>query len=420
MKHFEHQVRAGTSASRDEVATKGPDIAPLERLVPPPHLSGRDGAFRCKNEPCRVDVDSDLEAIQWWIKHTSQTEETARQRRTAMEKLLNWAYFERCKAISAFEAHDFAAFYRFLADPHPIDRWIYPGRSGRDSATWRPFRKVLGPSARRAMMANVSSLVNWMTLQRYANLNCSFGTRVMNDGFALCASAEVGNRRVDAEQCLTVEEWRQIRHTLDEMYPSEEVTSHRLIIELLYYGGYHVNDIAKFSQKCVAPPNRVIPCWTVYGAARPASVKRLLYAPPPLADTLARWTAASKPAGSDSVHMRHNAPSTPLLDMDVVRMRRQANQVIHHAAQRALGRGSVEVGLRLGNRSLIAFRRAFDLHQRSAGDNPAAYDLTGSLDFRPDIELWAHGLKAVRPCWDWSHAAHLWTSAAPSVSHADD
>jgi len=400
----------------DSFREQPPKIAPIESFVAPLGLCGSAGGYRCTDK-CRLDVANDIEAIRWWVFQTSQNEVTAASRRTAADKLVNWACFDRNKAVSALDREDFAAFSRFLADPHPIDRWIQAGRVSRESDRWRPFRRALSTAARVQTMRQVASLVRWLGKQSYADLRCPFGTRDMKDGISVSAEMASAFRSVRIEEPLTIAEWNHIRRTMNEFYPCESAALERLIVELLYFGGHSASEIADISRCNVDPPNRVVPCWTLHVWTRSAWRDSVVYAPPPLGDSLARWMRGQGRAGQDHLELLCS-PRAPLLGVDAARVQALGNKVLRQAARFALAQSQVELGLRLRERSIVAFRGAFKVHQHRAGSDYATRALTRSLSFKLRCLDGDAALRDVRQLWDWSHAAHLWTDDDSRPSNA--
>lgn len=125
-------------------------IAPFERLVASSDLDGRHGKRRVR-EGCKIPVESDLEAVQYWIERTSESDSTARMRRGVAEKLFNWAYVQLKKPLSSFEREDFGAFVAFTANPCPADVWIAPRGTMRNSTAWRPFAGPADASSQAAI-----------------------------------------------------------------------------------------------------------------------------------------------------------------------------------------------------------------------------------------------------------------------------
>lgn len=94
-------------------------ISPLDRLYAPPTLNGVRGAFRMSPEICDIKANTDLDAIKLWLAQYDATSATFRSYRQSVERLINWALFERGKPLSSLDKDDFIAFKCFLSDPQP-------------------------------------------------------------------------------------------------------------------------------------------------------------------------------------------------------------------------------------------------------------------------------------------------------------
>lgn len=402
------------SESADTSSNDGalPNIAPLERLVVPRHLTGTDGTHRCK-EPCLIDADDDLTAVLWWVQRTSNNDSTASSRRNAMDKLLNWAYFKRGKPVSSLSEEDFASFARFLARPEPMQDWV-GSRCARDSASWRPFAKPLDGKARDVVLKHTASVVHWLGVQRYADLRFVYGKRAQEDGFASVPVASAG-RQVSPMDQLTIDEWHWVRRTLDLYFPSEDDTPQRLIVEMLYYGELHVEEVAALTLRDFEPPSGLAPGWSFWVQGRPAwRGGGMVCAAPPLSDTIGRWFKRHEPQRKDHLTFRIRDRPTPLVDVEGGKAAALARQVLRMASGLALRRGAVQLGLQLRERTLVSLRGAFSAHCGGSADRDGAAELTGR--FRSiQTQLRRQPLK-----WDWRDAETLWTETLDIQSWRDE
>ncbi len=404
MSSLETLATQGTDKGAGE-RPASPEFAPLERFVAPPHLNGSAGTHRCKDS-CHIDGTNDRTAIEWWVTRTSNNETTARSRRCAVEKLLNWACFARGKAVSSLDEEDFAAFARFLARPEPQHLWVGI-RQTRESTAWRPFTKPLIGASRTQVLKHIAALVSWLSLQRYADLRFIYGKRAMDDGFATVA-VQGAERPVKPMEPLTVPEWHWIRRVLDRVFPAEDIAPQRFIVELLYYGNLFVEEVAKLEVRHFEPPNRIAAGWSIWVRARPGwRGGQTVFAPPPLSDTVGRWIKQREAPRQGYVTFRIRDSVDTLLGLDGERVSRHARQVLRLAASLALERGDVENGMRLRDRSLVCLRGAFAAHQHRRAIDHGAIELTGrACEFGLDIR---HRLP---PRWDWRDAVHLWFEAS--------
>jgi hypothetical protein len=377
-------------------------IAPLERFVAPPHVDGSAGTHRC-NDSCKIGATHDQAAIEWWVMQTSDNEATAKSRRSAMDKLLNWACLARGKAVSSLDEDDFAAFAGFLAHPEPMQQWVGI-RQPRESDAWRPFTRRLTGSSRVAVLRQTQSLVGWLSLQRYADLRFCYGKTAMDDGLATVPFIGTG-RTMEATEQIAIAEWHWIRRAMDLHFPPEDLAPQRLIIEMLYYGNMNVEEVAKLEKRNFEPPNRMAPGWAISLTNRPGwRGGHTVFSPPPLSQTVARWMRQRETPRDGYVMYRIRDSVDTLLELDGERVGRHARQALRLAASLALDSGDVGNGMRLRSRSVVNLRGAFAAHQRKDGVDRAAIALTGrTVKFGADIR------QRLASLWDWRDAEHLWT-----------
>ncbi|MCR5882130.1 hypothetical protein LRS03_04355 [Rhizobacter sp. J219] len=277
-----------------EQLKKWTGIAPLERFVFPPGLDGRNGKYRCE-EPCRVTVQTDLEAIEQWIHHDTESLATIKGRRSAAEKLLNWSVFQMKKPVSSLERYELDEFARFLLAPIPYATWVTRLSPERSSSDWRPFRGPLSIPSLYATMAHVASLASWMRLQRYADL--LVGSYWDDRNYRIAGSASKAQRsqvRESAEP-ITLDEWVWVRRAMAEMDERPDGLRGRLVVELLYYGGLFVQELIELDEADVEQPSRVCPCWYLNVCGRSnARGGSMFFLPPPLAQTLEAWLKAKQ------------------------------------------------------------------------------------------------------------------------------
>jgi len=378
-----------------------PDIAPLERFVAPPHLDGSAGKHRCQGR-CEIDAHDDHAAISWWVMRTSNSPVSTRCRRSAAEKLLNWACFERGKAVSSLDEEDFAAFACFLAQPEPLQRWVGT-RQDRRSAAWRPFSKPLTGSSREMVLKETAALVRWLSAQNYAHLRFYYGKTAMEDGVATVA-VRGAERAVRPLESLAVAEWHWIRRALDRHFPAEDLAPQRLIMELLYYGNLRAEEVACLEMRHFEPPSRVAPGWSIFVPKRTgARGGQWVYAAPPLSETVGRWMRQREQRRDGYVTFRIRGSPATLLELESEQVTGHGRQVLRLAASLALDRGDVQLGMRLRDRSLPCLRGAFAEHQRHREVSHGAIALTSRSH--------AFGLtlgQRVPTTWDWRAALHLW------------
>lgn len=89
---------------------------------------------------------SDLQAIAAWLARFAETQTTFDNYRKEAERLLLWSTVELRKPLSPLTHEDLLGYQRFLADPQPAGRWVFPkGRKpSRADAAWRPLLTIAG------------------------------------------------------------------------------------------------------------------------------------------------------------------------------------------------------------------------------------------------------------------------------------
>ncbi|WP_304524560.1 hypothetical protein [Cupriavidus sp. EM10] len=142
-------------------------LVPLDKLVLPAHLDGRDGAYRLPQARCLINAHNDYEAVLSWLRSkpglapdqilglrekrkdvgTGQgpydwlhyLSNTQRAYRKEAERFLLWSMLARGKPLSSMDTDDCMAYRDFLADPpeewcgpRSRERWTPSGGPSRD------------------------------------------------------------------------------------------------------------------------------------------------------------------------------------------------------------------------------------------------------------------------------------------------
>ncbi|WP_019142563.1 phage integrase family protein [Noviherbaspirillum massiliense] len=155
-------------------------IVPLEYLLLPPELDGRNGTNR--GSTCLITASSDPEAIAAWLATKKENPSTWRSYRKEAERFLLWAVMERRRALSSLTQEDVIAYREFLARldesassawPFSLPRSAWIGVRGTDrwSALWRPFDGPLSPGSQALAITIVAGMFRWLTTQGYLAFN---------------------------------------------------------------------------------------------------------------------------------------------------------------------------------------------------------------------------------------------------------
>ncbi|MDP2202785.1 MAG: tyrosine-type recombinase/integrase [Methylicorpusculum sp.] len=217
-------------------------IAPLERFAPPAHLTGETGTNRVPVERCRIEARNDYESIMAWLSLWGDDTSTHRAYRKEAERFLLWAILEKGKALSSITTPDCAEYRRFLADPHPADRWV--GKPApRWSPEWRPLKGPLKPSSIRQSEVILSGLCEWLVGQRYLDSNPFTG--LSTQGY--------GRRTNSTDRVLSPALWGQINVFAENQAKNSTLTEAQrndyrrtaFILKFAYQTGLRLHEIVK-------------------------------------------------------------------------------------------------------------------------------------------------------------------------------
>jgi len=144
-------------------------LAPLERLLVPDNLDGRQGRNRSSATPF-IPMGHDLDAIQAWLALLDPNSHTCRSYQREAERLLLWALLAKHKALSSLDAVDLADYRRFLQAPQPAETWIGPPRP-KSHPQWKPFTGPLSRCSVKHAETLLGSLFKFLVEQRYLQHN---------------------------------------------------------------------------------------------------------------------------------------------------------------------------------------------------------------------------------------------------------
>lgn len=252
----------------------------------PPDRTGELGTHRVTQSECRIKALTDRDAIVAWLADVAACESSYMSLRSAAEKLLNWACFQRGIALSSIEPDDLVAFIAFLSAPGPSDDWICPRATKRSSSKWRPFQSALCAKTQSTVVRAIGALFIWLREMGYAYLPLVADQRSLRLGSSRQSVCATQNSRLK-HQPLTPVAWHWVERRLaDTGRPPTLATS--LVLELLYFGGLKLVDIEGLKEgHCMAPTSNC-PTWRIFLRSRPAE-NPWVYALPPLARSLDEW-----------------------------------------------------------------------------------------------------------------------------------
>jgi integrase/recombinase XerD len=143
--------------------------APLDALVIPATLDGRDGTNRAAGRQAQISAANDLDAIRAWLARFTGTKTTFDNYRKEAERLLLWAIVQLGKPLSSLTHEDLLVYQHFLADPQPRAVWVAGGgrKHPRSDARWRPFYGPLSPASQRQAMVILNVMFAWLVQAGY-------------------------------------------------------------------------------------------------------------------------------------------------------------------------------------------------------------------------------------------------------------
>ncbi|MGF6262598.1 site-specific recombinase XerD [Paraburkholderia youngii] len=157
------------AAPNAELAT----VQPVESLVVPELLDGRDGTNRGAAENSQLSARNDLDAVRAWLSNYADTKTTFDNYRKEAERLLLWAVVQLGKPLSSLTHEDLLLFKAFIADPQPAARWVSAngGKYARGDTRWRPFNGPLSPASQRQALIILNAMFTWLVNAGYLRGN---------------------------------------------------------------------------------------------------------------------------------------------------------------------------------------------------------------------------------------------------------
>lgn len=215
------------------------------------NLNSELGSNRQDPLLCQIPVKNDHQAIQYWLREYDQKPTTYRCYQKESERLLLWAMYQRQKPISGFNREDFEAYFSFLSDPKPRERWCSSdGPRGsrhctRGSSHWRPFVGPLSTSAKQTAITIINSMMDYWVQARYI---CFNPISLMKKKNRQNVNSEQLRIRV-WERILEPDEWQMLWETLlqlpeDSQESLLEKERLRFLVLILYFLGLRIHELA--------------------------------------------------------------------------------------------------------------------------------------------------------------------------------
>ncbi|AOY97686.1 integrase (plasmid) [Cupriavidus sp. USMAA2-4] len=246
----------------DRVVPRGaPDnaLVPLDKLVLPAALDGRDGAYRLPQARCLISAHNDYEAVlSWlrskpglppeqvlrlrerrrdvstapgpydWLQYLSNTQ---RAYRKEAERFLLWAMLARRKPLSSMDTDDCLAYRDFLAAP-PAD-WCAPRSRERWTPLWRPFEGPLNPRAQAYAIGVLTNLYGYLNAKNYLAGNPWQGIHVPRSA----------KPELDVGRSLTEDQWTFVSGCLARLPATSIHQRLQVALPLLYATGLRLSEV---------------------------------------------------------------------------------------------------------------------------------------------------------------------------------
>lgn len=337
-------------------------ISPLDRLYVPPSLNGEKGAFRMSHEICSIEANTDLDAIKLWLAQYDATSYTFRSYKQSVERLINWALFERRKPLSSLDEDDFFAFTLFLSDPQPNWKWISAKSTARSDINWTPLIGQLSPNSILHVLVILRVMCNWLWNVGYCDIGRSLRQHSVRS-FQHPSALILSIKRGAPLDVIRFDDWQLLRRSLDQEQRSNHNFRARMLVELMYYGSLKEKEIAEICIDDIVVENGV---FLLVIRSRPTSLS-WIYLVPPLAKTIGceLKMARSHPL---NLSVTNIAGSTTNVDksrsplVSVKNIGKLIKKAILRAAKLAASEGNSDASDRIMRLAPHQLRHAFEVH----------------------------------------------------------
>lgn len=348
-------------------------VQPVESLVVPAVLDGRDGTNRGDVENSQLSARDDLEAVRAWLANYANTKTTYDNYRKEAERLLLWAVVQRGKPLSSLAHEDLLLFKAFLTDLQPASRWVSAngGKYPRGDARWRPFNGPLSTASQRQALIILNVMFTWLVDAGYLR------------GNPMALLRRRGKRAAPRiTRYLSISLWDEVKDFVEQLPQETELQKAyyarcRWLTTLFYLQGMRISEVASgkmgdFSRRLGA--NGVDQWWLeVLGKGHK---ERIVPASLELIVELARYRTANNLPSLPS-----RAEETPLVMPFRGKNRSMSRSAIHEAIKSVFGNAATW----LRSRGLEFTDRADELDRASAhwlGHTSGSHQADGGSDLR--------------------------------------
>lgn len=215
-------------------------IHPIEILVVPESLDGKNGSNRGDVGRAQLAAANDLEAIRAWLANYTDSRNTFDSYRKEAERLLLWCVLELRKPLSSMLHEDLVIYQGFLKDPQPSERWVSAdgAKYSRDDARWRPFIGPLSAGSQRLTKTILNTMFNWLVSSGYLRGN----------------PMALGRRRTKraasrVTRYLSISLWDEVKSYVEQMPQVTDTqialyARYRWMTTLFYLQGMRISEVA--------------------------------------------------------------------------------------------------------------------------------------------------------------------------------
>jgi site-specific recombinase XerD len=201
-------------------------VVPMERLAVPASLDGRSGVFRAPRHLNLLRAETDLQAVQAWLR-SKRSPHTVRAYTKEAERFVLWAVLVKAKPLSSMTVEDCEDYRDFMADPQPRDVWC--GQRGRErwGPLWRPFNGPLDARSERHAVTILKNLYGWLNSQGY----------LIGNPWAGVTPRMPAAPRINAGRAFTKKQWALITERVRALPETDANRRLGVVLTLLYTTG---------------------------------------------------------------------------------------------------------------------------------------------------------------------------------------
>lgn len=199
------------------------------------------------SEPCLIEANNDVEAVQSWLAQYSDKNTTYLTYKRESDRLLLWCVHEAGKSLGQLKVEDLSQYIEFLSKPPK--RWcttvggIRSSGHGRDK--WRPFLGPLSDSARNTAIRVINSLLNFLVDASYLRAN---PLRLIKQRGKFDTKAEDYKYSVWSK-ILDDNEWQALQQVLKDMpessaFERDNKKRCQFIFACMYLMGLRISEVA--------------------------------------------------------------------------------------------------------------------------------------------------------------------------------